>query len=94
MQARGEGDEDWIDRIYFEIDELMRANRFVRVDEILADPVNAPETLPILRSLALLSITRVAKNLLPAREEYARRVRAHFERVVPDRVEGLLAGLA
>lgn len=86
-------DDAGIDVIYEEVDSMFRAGQFATVDAILAGIDDAAiAALPIVHSLAFLSITCVAAGYLPARPGYLGRVRKYLEVVEPDRVDALLWG--
>ena len=88
--AGAEDEEDGIDVIYSRVDEAHRRGEFTSVDRVLA---GVWEDLPMIYSLALLSITLPARGELREREGFARRLRARLVRDDPERVEQLLVGL-
>lgn len=84
-------DFDAIDRIYQEVDALLIADSFSRVDEMLdAVDVTAIGTGP---ALAYATITFAARERLRARVPYVARLREHLTKTRPGDVGALLAGL-
>jgi hypothetical protein len=81
--------DEALDLVYSTIDELLRQGDFRQVDEMLA---SVSTSLPIVHLLAFVSISRTARGDLHAWRPLVERVRAHLSKVVPNRVEELLAG--
>lgn len=82
--------EDALDLIYFEFDLAFRQGRFDEADVALAATQPRDLVQPVLM-LALMSITRVAKDKLPSRAAYVARV---SEALADDpRRESLMAGI-
>lgn len=84
-------EEDEVQRIYSRVDDRLRAGDFAQVDVWLRQALH--HRMSTIRTLALVSITRAAKDKLSDREAYVRHARAQFAETDPDRVEELLVGL-
>ena len=83
--------EDVLDAIYNDVDELLLAENFSEVDQVL-DSLSLAE-MSVVHILAYLSITSQAKECLKARSKFAARVRDHLTKLEPTRVNELLSGL-
>ena len=84
-------EDEALELVYQRVDSLLRAEAFADVDVLLA-AVNV-ESLPTIVSLAFVSITNAARDVLRGRADFVARVRRYFMKVDPARVEELLAGL-
>lgn len=84
-------EEDVLEMIYTIIDALLRRKNFVEVNQILAS--TRVSDLSILQLVALVSITRSAKDRLLSRPDFIKRVREHLTQKEPARVNALLADL-
>lgn len=85
-----DGDDDAIDAIYSNVDGLLRAAQFDEVDGLLR-AIDA-DSVPIVRLLAFMSISHVARDRVTAWESFYARVRERIQREHPDRVDELLVG--
>ena len=88
--ASDDDDSDAIHEIYWIYDKLLRAGEFTMVDDAFSDDLSA---MPVVHSLALLSITSPASHLLPRRAAFAQSVRDRLATEDPSRVDDLLKGL-
>ena len=85
-------DEDEVlDRIYEDVDALLRSGAFDCVSAMLA--AIDVESLTTVVLLAYASITNSARDVVSARAGFLTRVRRKLEKTDPDHVEELLAGL-
>ena len=84
-----------LDRIYDEIDDFVLDGKFEEVDKILEKVDVDKEEITIL--IGYLTITLVPKRHLYARSELYRKIfhrLVYKDKVNPDRLYGLLSGLA
>lgn len=80
-----------LDRLFDEVDDLLVAGEFTKVDELLMelDLTRCSTTLLV----GFLSITLAAKKKLFAREDFTRRVEQRLRALVPDRAQRLMQSL-
>jgi hypothetical protein len=82
--------DDGIDIIYNFIDDLCLEGDFLTVDKFLS--ICQPEKLGITYSIAVLSITNAAKDILKERKSFFDKTKEYFILVDPERVDRLLSG--
>lgn len=81
-----------IDVLFAGVDDLLSNEWFFECDQIIGK-IDL-EQLDTHLLVGLLSITFTAKSVLPGRPDLVRRVEERLKILAPDRIEGLMRGLA
>lgn len=90
LVAKGDIDNA-LDVLFDKVDDLLLAGSFEECNRLL--PLIDVGRLDTHLLVSVLSITKAASGLLPARQQLVRRVEERLAVIAPERVERLLGGL-